>query len=73
MELTFRWFGNEDPIPLDYVRQIPGVRGVVSALYDFPIGEPWPRDELAQLAERIEAAGMRFAHAPLAGAFEGWS
>ncbi len=61
MELTFRWFGNEDPIPLDYVRQIPGVRGVVSALYDFPIGEPWPRDELAQLAERIEAAGMRFA------------
>jgi mannonate dehydratase len=43
------------------VRQIPGVRGVVSALYDVPVGDAWPADRLARLADRIDAAGLRFA------------
>ena len=61
MEMTFRWFGEGDPIPLAHVRQIPGVRGVVSALYDVPVGAAWPANKLAQLADRIDAAGLRFA------------
>jgi mannonate dehydratase len=60
MEMTFRWFGEDDPIPLAYVRQIPGVRGVVSALYDIPVGAAWPADSLTRLAERIDAAGLHF-------------
>jgi mannonate dehydratase len=61
VELTFRWFGDGDLIPLEHIRQIPGVRGIVSALYDVPIGETWPLDRLSGLAGRIDAAGMRFA------------
>lgn len=61
MELSFRWYGADDPIPLAYVAQIPGVRGVVSALYDVTVGEPWPADGLARLADEIDAAGLRFA------------
>jgi mannonate dehydratase len=61
MQMTFRWYGADDPIPLAYVRQIPGVQGVVSALYDVPVGGAWPVDELARLQERIDAAGLRFA------------
>jgi mannonate dehydratase len=61
MRMTFRWFGPEDPIPLAHVRQIPGVRGVVSALYDVPVGDPWPREGVERLAERIDAAGLAFA------------
>ena len=61
MQMTFRWFGVDDPIPLAYVRQIPGVNGVVSALYDVPVGAAWPLDTLTRLAERIDAAGLRFA------------
>ncbi len=61
MFMTFRWFGDDDPIPLAYVRQIPGVRGVVSALYDVPVGEAWPRERLARLADEIDAAGLRLA------------
>ena len=30
MKMTLRWFGPTDPIPLAYIRQIPGVTGVVS-------------------------------------------
>lgn len=61
MQMTFRWYGADDPIPLEHVRQIPGVGGVVSALYDVPVGNPWPADSLERLAERIDKAGLRFA------------
>jgi mannonate dehydratase len=61
MELTFRWYGEGDAVPLAHIRQIPGVTGVVSALYDVPPGVEWPRDRLARLGERIEGAGLRFA------------
>jgi len=61
MHMTFRWYGTDDPIPLENVRQIPGVRGVVSALYDVPVGEPWPADKIAKLADTIDASGLRLA------------
>lgn len=59
--MTFRWFGTDDPIPLAYIRQIPGVSGVVSAIYDTPVGEPWPRASLERLAEQVDAAGLSLA------------
>ena len=61
MYMTFRWFGPADPIPLAHIRQIPGVQGVVSALYDVPVGDTWPRDRLAHLQDDIANAGLRLA------------
>jgi mannonate dehydratase len=61
MQMTFRWYGADDPIPLEHVRQIPGVRGVVSALYDVPVGDAWPAHSLERLAERIDKANLSFA------------
>lgn len=61
MEMTFRWFGDGDPVALEAIRQIPGIRGVVTALYDAPVGDSWPADRLAALAERVDAAGLRIA------------
>jgi mannonate dehydratase len=61
MELTFRWFGGADRVPLEHIRQIPGVTGIVSALYDVPVGERWPRQGLEGLGEDIARAGLRFA------------
>jgi mannonate dehydratase len=58
---SFRWFGSADPIPLPHIRQIPGVRGVVSALYDVPVGDPWRREPLGTLKAQIEDAGLCFA------------
>jgi len=59
--MTFRWFGQTDPIPLAHIRQIPGVQGVVSALYDVPVGDAWPKGRLAQLQDNIANAGLRLA------------
>lgn len=61
MYMTFRWFGASDSIPLAHIRQIPGVTGVVSALYDVPVGAAWPKDRLARLQGDIDAAGLHLA------------
>lgn len=59
MQLSFRWYGADDPVGLNAIRQIPGVEGIVSALYDVPVGEAWPQEGLERLAETVDAAGLR--------------
>ena len=56
--MSFRWFGKDDPVPLEHIRQIPGVRGIVSALYDVPVGETWPREKIDELIETVGEAGI---------------
>jgi mannonate dehydratase len=58
--MSFRWFGESDPIPLHYIRQIPGVTHIVSAIYDEPVGAVWPVDKIERLKKTIEDAGLRF-------------
>ena len=58
--MTFRWYGESDPVKLEYIRQIPGLYGIVSAIYDVPVGEVWPLDKLHALRERIDGAGLKF-------------
>ena len=59
--MTFRWFGAGDPIPLAHIRQIPGVRGIVSALYDVAVGDAWPRERIARLKDEVIDAGLELA------------
>jgi mannonate dehydratase len=61
MRMTFRWFGQGDPVPLGHIRQIPGVKGIVSALYDVPVGGAWKRDAIDQLAETVNGSGLELA------------
>lgn len=56
--MTFRWYGEDDPVTLDKIRQIPGVTGIVSAIYDIPVGEVWPLERIIKLKETIEANGL---------------
>lgn len=60
MKMTFRWYGETDPVKLEYIRQIPGMSGIVSAIYDVPVGEVWPLPALQALRDRIEKAGLAF-------------
>ena len=45
---------------LDYIRQIPGMYGIVSAVYDVPVGEIWPIDKIQALKAKIEVARPHF-------------
>lgn len=58
MKMTFRWYGDEDPVTLDKIRQIPGMTGIVSAIYDIPVGEAWPLNKIIALKEKIEKKGL---------------
>ncbi|HCU55945.1 MAG TPA: mannonate dehydratase [Clostridiales bacterium] len=58
MKLTFRWYGEKDCIPLNYIKQIPGMTGVVTAVYDTPVGEVWDLAKLLRLKELSNAAGL---------------
>lgn len=61
MKMTLRWYGREmDSIPLQYIRQIPGVTGLVSALMDVPAGAVWPQERISALKQEIEGAGLFF-------------
>ncbi len=59
MEMTFRWYGSDDAVKLEHIRQIPGVTGVVGALFDVPVGEIWPYEKIAFLKDQIERTGLR--------------
>jgi len=60
MKMTFRWYGDTDPVKLEHIRQIPGMYGIVSAIYDVPVGEIWPVEKLQALRDRIEGVGLKF-------------
>lgn len=60
MQMTMRWFGPEqDKVTLDNIRQVPGVEGVVGALYDVPVGEVWPRDKIETLVALAHRANLK--------------
>ena len=54
---TWRWFGADDPVSLDNVRQA-GAVGVVSALHHMNQGQVWSEDEVAKRRAEIEAGGL---------------
>jgi mannonate dehydratase len=51
----WRWFGPQDPVPLDHVRQA-GASEIVSALHQVPIGEAWTVKDVAARKDMIERA-----------------
>ena len=47
MKMTFRWYGEgNDKIDLPYIKQIPGVEGIVWSLHDMPAGALWSQERI---------------------------
>lgn len=57
MKQTWRWFGPNDPVPLDHIKQA-GATGIVSALHHLYRGEAWPLDDVIKRRDEILAAGF---------------
>lgn len=60
MNMTFRWYGPDDPVTLDHIRQIPCMSGVVTAVYTVPVGEVWPQEDIDALKRQAEEKGLAF-------------
>ena len=62
MQMTMRWFGEKfDSVKLWQIRQVPGVTGVITTLYDIPAGELWPIERIQALKKEVEDAGLTIA------------
>ena len=49
MEMTLRWYGSKfDTVTLEQIRQIPGVTGVITTLYDTKPGEVWSQEPVSR-------------------------
>lgn len=60
MEMTLRWFGKKfDTVSLEHIRQIPGVKGVITTLYDTMPGDVWSFEAIQVLKNEVEAAGLK--------------
>ncbi len=59
MEKTWRWFGPNDKITLDMLRQI-GVEGIVTSLHHIANGEAWSYEEVMKMKNLIEDHGLRW-------------
>ena len=60
MKMTFRWYGDNDPVTLDHIRQIPKMTGIVSAVYDVPAGGVWSEESIYALKKKAEDKGLEF-------------
>ena len=60
MKMTFRWYGDNDPVTLEKIRQIPMMTGIVSAVYDVPAGDVWPEESISALKNKAESNGLEF-------------
>lgn len=59
MKLTFRWYGLNDSIPLEYIKEIPNMYSVVTSLYDKKPGQIWDKEELLALKKEVNAHGLK--------------
>ena len=60
MKMSFRWFGESfDTVKLWQIRQIPGMVGIISTLYDTKPGDEWALPAIQELKKQVTDAGLQ--------------
>ena len=59
MEESMRWYGPDDPVSLQFIRQA-GAKGIYTSLHQIPYGEVWPLESIRERRKLVEDAGLRW-------------
>ncbi len=57
MKEAWRWFGKNDPICLNNIKET-GAKQIITALHDVPCGEIWPLDKITHMQKQINDIGL---------------
>lgn len=59
MKMSFRWYGTgHDSVTLQNIQQIPGIKGIITTLYDLPAGEEWSRERIQAMNNEVRNGGL---------------
>lgn len=58
MKWGFRWYGQKDSIPIEHVRQIPGINGIIGTLLTKMPGDVWQVEDIKELKDSVESKGL---------------
>ncbi|MDR2537650.1 MAG: mannonate dehydratase [Treponema sp.] len=62
MQMTMRWFGTGyDSVTLAQIRQVPGIKGIITTLYGTRPGDVWEKDAILGMKNEVESAGLSIA------------
>ena len=59
LEASWRWFGKKDPISLSKIKML-GIKNIVTALHNVPIGDVWQLQDIIDLKNYIEKHDMKW-------------
>lgn len=60
--MTLRWYGKDfDSVKIEHIRQVPGVKSVITTIYDAVAGDTWSIQSIQNLKKDVEIAGMKIA------------
>lgn len=59
LEESFRWYGPNDQVSLQDIRQT-GASAVFTSLHQIPYGDLWPREAIRERKDMVEKAGLKW-------------
>lgn len=59
MKCGFRWFGEKDPVPLQHIKQVPGVETIVTSIPG-TVGDILDEAKIVKAKGLVESAGLNF-------------